>query len=157
VAQAERGFTAAADEIVELVATYRNEQAEMHIDSLDLGGKVIKGMPISVYQGAEVVAEGKTPVRLKLPMGTYSILASPSKYHEFDHWSGDSRANMTTIALTHDTKATAFYSNSVVNRINAIDCSSNYKAQVFESILRDGALGGIFELQMREALGERRC
>jgi hypothetical protein len=156
-APAERGFTATADSPVELVAVYRNEQVEMHIDSLDLGGKVIRGMPVSVYQGEEVVAEGKTPIRLKLPTGTYSILASSSKYHEFDHWSANSRSNMTTITLDKDTKATAIYSNTIESRIDAMSCSPDYREKVVESILRGGTLGGILELRMREALGETRC
>jgi hypothetical protein len=114
-------------------------------------------MPVSVYQDSEIVAEGKTPLRLKLPAGTYSILASSSKYHDFDHWSANSSSNMTTITLDKDTKATAIYGNTIESRLDVMNCSSDYRAKVVESILRGGTLGGILELRMREALGETRC
>jgi hypothetical protein len=106
-------------------------------------------MQVSVYRDGVGVGEGRTPMRLELPMGTYSVVATSSKYHEFDHWTDNSRSNATTIVLLQDAKLTAHYRSTIESRLGTLGCSNDHKTSVAESMLRDGSLGGMLELHMR--------
>jgi hypothetical protein len=160
---------ASEDNPVEVTATYRNERAEILVDSVDLAGvnndggvRSIKGMHVAILHGGSTVVEGRTPLRMELPIGTYSVTAtgspsssSASRYYEFEHWSDGSRANTTTISLSTDTTVVAYYSNAIGDRLGIFQCTGNhenFKGQVAESLLSSGAFASSLELHMRRSL-----
>jgi hypothetical protein len=153
----QHSVTASESEPVETTAVYQNDQMELHIQSFDLSGKEIKGVNVSVFQDGVSVAEGKTPLQLKLPIGTYTISASSSKYYKFDHWSDGSTANATTITMRQDTKVLAYFGSAVDSKLGSLDCDADFKGDVAESMLRDGVFGAMLELHMRKSLSGMAC
>ena len=150
-------IVAAEDSPVELVAVYKNQQAELLIDSTDLAGKRIRGVHVAVLWEGSGVAEGKTPFQMRLPPGTYSVIASSSKYYTFDHWSDNSASNVTTVELLHDTTVIAKYSSAVMGKLSTVQCGGDFKEKVAESMLRDGTLGALLELHMIKSVTDRSC
>jgi hypothetical protein len=142
---------------LEVTAIYRNELADLHIDAADLSGNPIKGVELSVLREGKVVGEGKNPIHLQLPIGTYSISATSSKYFKFDHWSDSSRSNMTAVDLGHDVKYVAYYSSALETHLAEFGCGSDFGSKVADSMLRDGVLGGMFEIHMRKGISGGTC
>lgn len=142
---------------VELVAVYRNEQAELLVDSADLAGKPIRDMQVAVLREGDVVAEGKTPFQMRLPPGTYSVIASSSKYYAFDQWSDGFRGNATTVELLHDTRVIAHYASALMGKLGMVQCGADSKERVAESMLKGGTLGALLELRMINSVADMHC
>lgn len=136
----------------ELVAVYKSELANLRVESRDNIGNSIKGMHVTVSSGSDVVAEGFTPLSLRLPLGQYSIAAASSEYYGFEHWDDGSQTRQAN--LTGDVQIMALYENLLADRLGAgifTDCP-DYRQQVAGSMLEGGHLAGLLELQMRKSI-----
>ncbi len=140
----------------QLVAIYRNELADLSVLSLDNLGHAIKGMHISIIKDGNTVAEGFTPLYLKLPLGKYSINTSDNNnYYQFAQWSDSSNAGPLQLNLFQDTKVTAYYKNTLTDKVGEgiFSCQDDqYKQQVANAILEGGSLAGVLELHMKRSI-----
>jgi hypothetical protein len=143
------GLTVAGNS--ELVAIYRNELANLRVESHDNLGNSVKGMRVTVSSGGSVVTEGFTPLSLRLPAGKYSIAASNHEYYEFDRW--DDGSQIRQASLEQDARLVAYYDNLLADRLGTeiFDCK-DYKQQVAGSMLESGPLAGLLELYMRKSI-----
>jgi hypothetical protein len=153
----EYSVTASEGSPVEAVAIYQNDQMSLQIQSVDLSGKPIKGLGVSVSRDGVTAAEGRTPLHLELPAGMYTVSASSSRYHEFDHWSDGSTLNMTTINLEQETGMTVYYGTFVEGRPGSAGCDVDIKDGVAESLVQDGVFAAMLELHMRKSLSGMAC
>ena len=153
----QHSVTASEHAPVETVAVYQNDQKDLLIQSFDSSGNEIKGVNVSVFEDGASAAEGKTPLQLELPIGTYTISTLSSKYYKFDHWSDGSTSSTTTITLRQDTKVLAYYDSAVDSKLGALGCDADYRGEVAESMLRDGVFGAMLELHMRKSLSGMAC
>jgi len=140
----------------ELAAVYKSELADFRIDSLDNLGNSVKGMHVSVSRGGSVVAEGFTPLYLRLALGQYTVDASSYNYYQFARWDNNfGGTSSTQVDLTQGTKLTAYYTNTLAGQIgnDIFGCSgTQYNSQVAGSLLDGGPLAGVLELQMRKSV-----
>jgi hypothetical protein len=135
----------------ELVAVYRSELGNLRVESYDHLGNSIRGMHVTVSGGAGVVAEGFTPLNLRLPVVEYSITASSSEYYEFELWDDGSQTRQAS--LEEDIRVAAYYENILADKLGAeIFGCSDYQQQVAGSMLKYGPLAGLLELQMRKSI-----
>lgn len=114
-------------------------------------GNSIKGMHISVARDRSVVADGQTPLHLKLPPGSYSITATAlpsSRYYEFARWDDGSKGAHQG-SLAQDARITAYYGSVIAGQLEAFARCQDYQRHVAGSMLRGGPLIGLLELQMR--------
>jgi hypothetical protein len=134
-----------------LTAVYRNELADLRWKAFDSVGNSIKGMHISVAPDRSVVADGQTPLHLKLPPGSYSITATAlpsSRYYEFARWDDGSKGAHQG-SLAQDARITAYYGSVIAGQLEAFARCQDYQRHVAVSMLRGGPLIGLLELQMR--------
>lgn len=134
-----------------LVAVYKSELANLRVESYDNLGNSVRGMHVAVSSSG-VIAEGFTPISLRLPIGQYSVTASSYEYFDFDRWDDGSQVRQTT--LTEDAKVAAYYDNLLADKLGAdiFTRCRDYQQQVADSVLESGPLAGLFELQMRKAV-----
>lgn len=133
----------------ELVAIYRNELANLRVESYDNLGNRVRGMHVTVSSGGSVVAEGYTPLSLRLPVGQYSVAAASHEYYKFDRW--DDGSQVRQASLQQDARAAAYYDNMLADRLGPeIFSCKDYQQQVADSMLESGPLGGLLELYMRK-------
>jgi hypothetical protein len=136
---------------IELVAVYKSELASLRVESYDNLGNSVKGMHVTVSSGGGVVAEGFTPLSLRLPVGQYSITASSYEYYEFDQW--DDGSQVRQASLGEDAKVAAYYNNLLADKLGAeIFGCKDYQQQVANSMLQSGPLAGLLELHMRKSM-----
>jgi hypothetical protein len=136
----------------ELVAVYRSELGSLRVESYDHRGNSIRGMHITVSGGSGTVAEGFTPLNLRLPVGQYSIAASNYEYYEFDRWDDGSQVRQASVG--EDARVAAYYDNMLADKLGAEIFTScqDHKQQVADSMLESGPLAGLLELQMRKSM-----
>jgi hypothetical protein len=135
----------------ELVAVYRSELGSLRVESYDNLGNSVRGMRVTVSGGDGVVAEGFTPLSLRLPVGQYSIAASSYEYYEFDRWDDGSQVRQASVR--QDSKVAAYYDNMLADKLGPeIFSCGDYQQQVADSILESGPLAGLLELQMRKGI-----
>jgi hypothetical protein len=136
----------------ELVAVYRSELADLRVESYDNLGNSIRGMHVTVSGSSGVVAEGFTPLNLRLPLGQYSIAASSDEYYAFDRWDDGSQTRQATLGK-QDVRVAAYYDNMLADKLGAdIFSCMDYRQQVADTMLKYGPLAGLLELQMRKSL-----
>jgi spherulation-specific family 4 protein len=134
-----------------LVAVYKSELANLRVESYDNLRNSIKGMHVTVSGGEGVVAEGFTPLSLRLPVGNYSVAPSSYEYYEFDRWDDGSQVRETNLA--GDAKISAYYDNMLADKLGAeIFSCQDYQQQVADSVLKSGPLAALLELQMRKSV-----
>jgi hypothetical protein len=135
----------------ELVAVYRSELGNLRVESHDNLGNSIKGMHVTVSGSSGVVAEGFTPLNLRLPIGLYSIEASSYEYYQFDRWDDGSQIRQATVG--EDVKVAAYYDNMLADKLGTeIFSCQDYQQQVADTMLKHGPLAGLLELQMRKSI-----
>lgn len=136
----------------ELVAVYKSELANLRVESYDNLGNSVKGMHVTVSTGGGVVAEGFTPVSLRLPVGQYSVSASSYEYYDFDRWDDGSQVRQASLA--QDAKVAAYYDNMLADKLGAgiFTSCKDYQQQVADSMLESGLLAGLLELYMRKSI-----
>jgi hypothetical protein len=135
----------------ELVAVYRSELGNLRVESHDNLGNSIKGMHVTVSGSSGVVAEGFTPLNLRLPIGLYSIEASSYEYYQFDRWDDGSQIRQATVG--EDVKVAAYYDNMLADKLGTeIFSCQDYQQQVADTMLKHGPLAGLLELQMRKSM-----
>jgi hypothetical protein len=136
----------------ELVAVYRSELADLRVESYDNLGNSVRGMHVTVSRGGDAVAEGFTPLSLRLPLGQYSIAASGHEHYGFERW--DDGSQVREASLAGDVKATAYYDNLLADKLGAgiFTVCPDYRQQVADSMLEAGPLAGMLELQMRKSV-----
>lgn len=135
----------------ELVAVYRSELGNLRVESYDNLGNRVRGMQVTVSGGSGVVAEGFTPLNLRLPVGQYSIAASGDEYYEFDSWDDGSQTRQAS--LGEDVLVAAYYDNMLADKLGAeIFGCIDYQQQVADSVLKYGLLAGLLEIQMRKSI-----
>ncbi len=144
--------TLADSSTAELVAVYRSELANLRVESYDNLGNSIREMRVTV-SGSDggVVAEGVTPLSLRLTLGQYSVVASDSEHYQFARW--DDGSQVRTTSLAGDAKITAYYDNMLADKLGAeiFSCPPKYQQQVADSMLKSGPFAGLLELQMRKS------
>jgi hypothetical protein len=135
----------------ELVAIYKSELANLRVESYDNLGNSVKGMHVTV-SGGGVMAEGFTPLNLKLPVGLYSVAASSYEYYGFARWDDGSQVRQANLA--EENKITAYYDNKLADKLGTEIFTScqGYQQQVADSILKSGPIAGLLELQMRKSV-----
>jgi hypothetical protein len=135
----------------ELVAVYKSELANLRVESYDNLGNSIKGMHVTV-SGVGVVANGFTPLNLKLPIGLYSVAASSYKYYGFSQW--DDGSQVREANLGKENKITAYYDNKLADKLGTEIFTScqGYQQQVADSLFKSGPIAGLLELQMRKSV-----
>jgi hypothetical protein len=136
----------------ELVAVYKSELASLRVESYDNLGNSVRGMRVTVSSGAGVVAEGVTPLSLRLPVGQYSVSASSSEYYNFTGWDDGSQERQAS--LEQDATVAAHYDNRLADRLGAgifAGCHG-YEQHVVDAILEYGPLGGLLELHTRKSI-----
>lgn len=136
----------------ELVAVYKSELANLRVESYDNLGNSVRGMHVTVSRGPDVVAEGFTPLSLRLPVGQYSLAASSYEYYGFERWDNGSQVRETSLA--EDAKVAAYYENLLADKLGAgiFTSCQGYQQQVADSVLEAGPLAGLLELQMRKSV-----
>jgi hypothetical protein len=139
----------------ELTAVYKSELADFRVESFDNLGNSVKGMHVSVSRGGSVVAEGFTPLYLRLPLGQYTIDAASYDYYQFVRWDDGSGASTKPVDFTQNMKITAYYTNTLAGQIgdDIFGCpDTQYRQQVASSLLEGGPLAGMLELQMKKSV-----
>jgi hypothetical protein len=139
----------------ELTAVYKSELADFRIESFDNLGNSVKGMHVSVSRAGSVVAEGFTPLYLRLPLGQYTVDASSYDYYQFTRWDDGSSSSTKLVDFTQSTKMTAYYTNTLADQIGGdiFACSDmQYRQQVAGSLLEGGPLAGMLNLQMQKSV-----
>ena len=136
----------------DLVAVYRSEHANLRVESYDNLGNSVLGMHVTVSRGGNAVAEGFTPLSLRLPVGQYSIAALGSEYYGFERW--DDGSQVLETSLVEDVKVTAYYENLLADKLGAgiFASCSDYRQQVADSVLEAGPLAGLLELRMKKSI-----
>jgi hypothetical protein len=136
---------------LELTAVYKNDLANLRVESFDSMGNSIRGLYVSVSRDGAVVSSGQTPLHLQLPADQqYSLQANSSGYFQFARW--DDGTNVRQVNLTQDSHVAAYYDGAPAG-INAYSaCSQDYQQQVAGSMLEGGPLAGLLELHMRKSL-----
>jgi len=134
----------------ELVAVYKSGLANLRVESYDSLGNSVRGMQVIVSSGRSVVADGFTPLALRLPAGQYSIAASSNEYYKFDQW--DDGSQVRQASLEQDAKVAAYYDNTLADRVGTeIFSCKDYQQQVADSMFKSGPLAGLLELYMRKS------
>jgi hypothetical protein len=141
----------------ELSAIYRNELADLRVESFDNLGHTVKGMQISIIRDGNTVATGFTPLYLRLPLGKYTIDASSYNYYQFAGWDNNSNSSTSQrqIDFFQNTKLAAYYNNTIAGKVGeeVFSCQDDeYKQQVVDQILKGGPLAGALELHMQRSL-----
>jgi hypothetical protein len=134
----------------ELAAIYRNELANLQIESYDNLGNSVKGMRVAVSSGESVVGEGFTPLSLRLPVGQYSIAASSHEYYAFDRW--DDGSQVRQASLDEDARVVVYYDNMLADRLGVEIFGCKDYRQAADSTLESGPLAGLLEHYMRKSV-----
>ncbi len=138
---------------LELTAVYKNDLANLRVESFDSLGNSIRGLYVSVIRDGAVVGSGQTPLHLQLPAGQqYSLQANSSGYFQFARWDDGTTIPTRQVRLTQDSNVAAYYDGAPADTSAYSACSQDYQQQVAGSMLEGGPLAGLLELHMRKSL-----